>query len=104
LSVIITSKIFNGNTEKVAIFPYFDESVTKIRVPLELAITFFTTILFSSGVLRPCKLHEPDEGEIDYAYIFNLFEKYHYSYWIGCEYNPRSDTQEGLSWLQKYKH
>lgn len=48
--------------------------------------------------------HEPDEGEIDYAYIFNLFEKYHYSYWIGCEYNPRSDTQEGLSWLQKYKH
>ncbi|OCG03985.1 2-oxo-tetronate isomerase [Gilliamella sp. wkB112] len=44
--------------------------------------------------------HEPDEGEIDYAYIFNLFEQNNYSDWIGCEYNPRANTQDGLLWLK----
>ncbi len=43
---------------------------------------------------------EPDQGEINYAYIFALLEELGYDGWIGCEYTPRGDTFEGLGWLK----
>lgn len=46
--------------------------------------------------------HEPDEGEIDYGYIFNLFDRLGYQGWIGCEYKPRGKTEAGLGWLKPY--
>lgn len=46
--------------------------------------------------------HEPDEGEIDYDYIFSTFDRLGYQGWIGCEYNPRGKTEEGLGWLKPY--
>ena len=46
--------------------------------------------------------HEPDEGEIDYNYIFNVFDRLGYQGWIGCEYKPRGKTEEGLGWLKPY--
>ena len=47
--------------------------------------------------------HEPDDGEINYTWIFNLFDEVGYSGWIGCEYKPRHSTQEGLGWLNAWK-
>ncbi len=47
--------------------------------------------------------HEPDEGEIDYNYIFKLFDEVGYQGYIGCEYNPRGDTKAGLGWFEPYK-
>lgn len=46
--------------------------------------------------------HEPDEGEIDYSYIFRLFDEIGYDGFIGCEYAPRGGTEEGLSWFKPY--
>ncbi len=46
--------------------------------------------------------HEPDEGEVDYRRIFETLERIGYTGWIGCEYNPRGDTEEGLRWLSPY--
>jgi hydroxypyruvate isomerase len=46
--------------------------------------------------------HEPDEGEINYDYIFAVFDRLGYQGWIGCEYNPRGKTEEGLGWLKPY--
>lgn len=46
--------------------------------------------------------HEPDEGEIAYDYIFKLFDEVGYKGYIGCEYNPRGNTKEGLGWLKPY--
>ncbi|MDO5537462.1 MAG: TIM barrel protein [Desulfovibrionaceae bacterium] len=46
--------------------------------------------------------HEPDEGEINYEYIFKLFDEVGYKGYIGCEYNPRGKTEDGLSWLTPY--
>lgn len=43
--------------------------------------------------------HEPDEGEIYYPWIFQLFDDVGYDGWIGCEYQPRGDTVSGLKWL-----
>lgn len=44
--------------------------------------------------------HEPDIGELHYPYIFEQFEACGYGGYIGCEYRPRTDTREGLGWLQ----
>uniref|UniRef100_F6YYI5 Putative hydroxypyruvate isomerase n=1 Tax=Monodelphis domestica TaxID=13616 RepID=F6YYI5_MONDO len=46
---------------------------------------------------------EPDSlGEINFPYLFQLLEELGYVGFVGCEYRPRGDTQEGLSWLRAY--
>lgn len=47
--------------------------------------------------------HEPDEGEINYDWIYRLLDKVNYSGWIGCEYIPRSDTTSGLTWFSQFR-
>ncbi|MDG6785680.1 2-oxo-tetronate isomerase [Glaesserella parasuis] len=48
--------------------------------------------------------HEPDEGEINYAYIFNKLDEIGYEGYVGCEYKPRANTIDGLQWFQPYKN
>ncbi len=43
--------------------------------------------------------HEPDDGEINYPWLFRLFDDVGYRGWIGCEYQPRNTTQDGLGWF-----
>ncbi|OZN24659.1 hydroxypyruvate isomerase [Actinobacillus seminis] len=47
--------------------------------------------------------HEPDEGEINYQYIFDKLDAMGYEGYIGCEYKPRGETAAGLGWFEKYK-
>ena len=46
--------------------------------------------------------HEPSEGEINFPHIFNVLDKAGYNGWIGCEYNPKQSTKEGLVWVENY--
>jgi hydroxypyruvate isomerase len=46
--------------------------------------------------------HEPDVGEINYPFLFDLLDELGYDGWVGCEYRPRSGTLEGLGWAAKY--
>ena len=39
--------------------------------------------------------HEPDEGEINYPAVFAAIDALGYTGWIGCEYKPRTRTEEG---------
>lgn len=41
-------------------------------------------------------------GELDFTYLFQLLEDEGYQGFVGCEYRPRGDTVEGLSWLRSY--
>jgi hydroxypyruvate isomerase len=48
--------------------------------------------------------HEPDLGELNYAYLFSVLDELGYSGWVGCEYRPargavRGGTSSGLGWL-----
>ena len=43
---------------------------------------------------------EPDEGEIAYPVIFAAIDALGYEGWVGCEYRPRGDTDEGLRWTR----
>jgi hydroxypyruvate isomerase len=44
--------------------------------------------------------HEPDEGEVNYPYLFDLIDQLGYAGSIGCEYRPRAGTSQGLGWLR----
>ena len=46
--------------------------------------------------------HEPDIGEINYPFLFDLFDEIGYQGWIGCEYRPKGDTVAGLGWATRY--
>lgn len=43
---------------------------------------------------------EPGTGEINYAWLFKHIDAIGYAGWIGCEYKPRTTTNEGLHWRQ----
>ena len=45
--------------------------------------------------------HEPDVGEINYPFLFDLLDELGYTGWIGCEYRPQGDTLAGLGWLAR---
>lgn len=53
-------------------------------------------------IANPPGRSEPDNGEINYRYIFDLLEADKYDGWIGCEYKPSSSTRETLGWAQEY--
>jgi hydroxypyruvate isomerase len=43
--------------------------------------------------------NEPDDGEVNYPYLFRMLDECGYDGWIGCEYRPRARTEDGLGWL-----
>jgi len=45
--------------------------------------------------------HEPDAGEVNYAYLFEVIDSLGYGGWIGCEYRPAGATSSGLGWLRR---
>jgi 2-dehydrotetronate isomerase len=50
---------------------------------------------------------EPDIGEMNYPYLFDVIDSLDYTGWIGCEYKPRlggqsGGTSAGLGWLKPY--
>jgi hydroxypyruvate isomerase len=46
--------------------------------------------------------NEPGTGEINFEFLLRHIDRLGYSGWIGCEYNPRGDTVEGLKWARAY--
>jgi hydroxypyruvate isomerase len=47
--------------------------------------------------------HEPQYGEVNLPYVFDQIDAMGYAGWLGCEYNPKGDTLEGLAaWGKAY--
>ncbi len=46
--------------------------------------------------------HEPDRGEVNYPYLFDLMDELGYDGWVGCEYRPAGDTLAGLDWARAF--
>ena len=53
-------------------------------------------------IANPPDRREPDEGEINFPYLFDAIDAAGYDGWIGCEYNPRAGTRAGLGWGADY--
>ncbi len=45
--------------------------------------------------------HEPDIGEINYAWLLRRVDELGYDGWVGCEYRPLRGTAEGLAWRDR---
>ncbi|HEU4352595.1 MAG TPA: 2-oxo-tetronate isomerase [Burkholderiales bacterium] len=46
--------------------------------------------------------HEPGTGEVNFDFLLGRLDALGYSGYVGCEYNPRGDTLEGLKWARPY--
>lgn len=48
----------------------------------------------------------PDEGEMNYPYLFGVIDRLGYEGWIGCEYRPHGGgdgaTKESLGWAAEF--
>jgi len=42
---------------------------------------------------------EPGTGEINYRYLLGMLDEIGYEGWVGCEYKPRTTTEQGLRWM-----
>ena len=49
-------------------------------------------------IASPPDRGEPDDGEMNYAYLFKRIDATGFDGWIGCEYKPRGETVAGLGW------
>ncbi len=43
--------------------------------------------------------HEPGTGEINYTNVLAALDRLGYDGWVGCEYRPAGNTEEGLTWM-----
>jgi len=46
--------------------------------------------------------NEPDGEELNYPFLFDELDRLGYSGFVGCEYNPRAKTADGLGWFKPY--
>jgi hydroxypyruvate isomerase len=62
------------------------------------AIEAFAPITAHYQIASPPDRGEPDDGEMNYPYLFRLIDRTGFDFWVGCEYRPRGGTVEGLKW------
>jgi hydroxypyruvate isomerase len=46
------------------------------------------------------KRNEPSGGEVNYPYLFDHLDQMGYGGWVGCEYRPVGNTEDGLNWFR----
>jgi hydroxypyruvate isomerase len=46
--------------------------------------------------------NEPDSEELNYPFLFDELDRLGYGGFVGCEYNPRAKTTDGLAWFKPY--
>jgi 2-dehydrotetronate isomerase len=46
--------------------------------------------------------NEPDGEELNYPFLFGELDRLGYGGFVGCEYNPRAKTTDGLGWFKPY--
>jgi 2-dehydrotetronate isomerase len=46
--------------------------------------------------------NEPDGEELNYPFLFDELDRLGYQGFVGCEYNPRGKTTDGLGWFKSY--
>ena len=46
--------------------------------------------------------NEPDGEELNFPFLFGELDRLGYGGFVGCEYNPRARTTDGLAWFKPY--
>ncbi len=66
-----------------------------------MAIGEFGGLARHYQIASPPDRGEPDDGELNYAYLFRQIDASGFKGFVGCEYKPRRGTVEGLGWVEK---
>jgi 2-dehydrotetronate isomerase len=66
-----------------------------------VAIKEYAILARHYQLANPPDRGEPDDGELNYRYLFRLIDETGFGGWIGCEYKPRSGTLAGLKWVER---
>lgn len=45
--------------------------------------------------------HEPGSGEINFSNVLARLDSFGYQGWVGCEYRPQGNTEQGLGWMRE---
>jgi hydroxypyruvate isomerase len=64
-------------------------------------LTEYLPLIGHIQIANPPHRHEPSNGELNYAPIFELLDQ-QYDGVIGCEYKPSTKTGDHLNWAQGY--
>lgn len=62
------------------------------------AIAEYAPLTRHYQIASPPDRGEPDDGEMNYSYLFKQIDATGFDGWIGCEYKPRGATTAGLDW------
>lgn len=65
-----------------------------------MAISEFGHLAKHYQIASPPDRGEPDDGEMNYRFLFQEIDKSGYDGFVGCEYKPRGDTLAGLKWAK----
>jgi hydroxypyruvate isomerase len=66
-----------------------------------MAITEYAALTRHYQLANPPDRGEPDDGELNYPYLFRVIDATGFGGWIGCEYRPRTGTLDGLRWVER---
>lgn len=66
---------------------------------VENLLPYIKHVQFSSVPGR----HEPQHGEVNLDFLFRRLDELGYSGFVGCEYQPKRATFEGLSWFEDWR-
>jgi hydroxypyruvate isomerase len=66
-----------------------------------MAIREFGHLARHYQIASPPDRGEPDDGEMNYAFLFREIDASGFTGWVGCEYKPRRGTVEGLAWAER---
>jgi hydroxypyruvate isomerase len=64
------------------------------------AIEEFAPLVGHYQIASPPDRGEPDDGEMNYRYLFQRIDDTGFDGWVGCEYRPRHGTLQGLGWVE----
>jgi hydroxypyruvate isomerase len=64
------------------------------------AMAEFAPLIRHVQVASPPDRGEPDNGEMNYRWLFEKIDASGFDGWVGCEYRPRGGTVAGLKWAE----
>jgi len=74
----------------------------KMQENLEATLTDYLPLVRHIQIADAPGRHEPGTGNIDFQKFFELLNRLEYRHWVGCEYQPLQNTNDGLIWMDKY--
>jgi hydroxypyruvate isomerase len=63
------------------------------------ALCEFAPLIRHMQIASPPDRGEPDDGELNYRFLFRSIDALGFDGWLGCEYRPRRGTLAGLGWM-----